>query len=112
MAGAAPGGTPAAGGGPTAMAAPVQPRIPIDIDNLRSRPEFEREPPAALFHYTDFDGVAGILATRALWLSKISTLNDTSEIHLAVQLFKARAAQAALRLAADEAGFVQEAAAH
>ena len=84
----------------------------ITIDNLRSRPEFERDPPSTLFHYTDFDGVAGILATRSLWLSKISTLNDTSEIHLAVQRFEARAAQAAQRLPADEAEFVREASAH
>ena len=89
-----------------------QPAKPISIDNLRSRPVFEREPPAALFHYTDFDGVAGILATRSLWLSKVSTLNDTSEIHLAVQQFKARVAQAAERLPRDEAAFVLEAATH
>jgi hypothetical protein len=94
------------------MGAPLQARSPITMDNLRSRPEFEREPPEALFHYTDFDGVAGILATRSLWLSKISTLNDTSEIHLAVEQFKARAAQAAERLAPDEALFLREAAAH
>jgi hypothetical protein len=87
-------------------------RSAISIDNLRSRPEFEREPPEALFHYTDFDGVSGILATRSLWLSKVSTLNDTSEIHLAVQQFKARAAQAAERLPSDEAEFVREAAVH
>ena len=82
------------------------------MENLRSRPEFERDPPAALFHYTDFDGVAGILATRSLWLSKISTLNDTSEIHLAVEQFKARAAHAAERLARDEADFLREASDH
>ena len=85
---------------------------PISLDLLASRPEFEREPPAALYHYTDFDGVAGILATRSLWLSKVSTLNDTSEIHLAVQQFKARAEKATERLPRDEAAFIREAASH
>ena len=85
---------------------------PISLDLLASRPEFEREPAAALFHYTDFDGVAGILATRSLWLSKVSTLNDTSEIHLAVQQFKARAEKAIERLPRDEAAFVREATSH
>ena len=84
----------------------------FSLDRLRSRDLFDREPPGTLYHYTDFDGVAGILATRSLWLSKISTLNDTSEIRLAVQQFKARAEQAAERLPADEARFVREAAAH
>ena len=94
------------------MGAPLQSRSPITVDNLRTRPEFERDPPPALYHYTDFDGVAGILATRSLWLSKISTLNDTSEIHLAVEQFKARADHAAERLAPDEGRFLREAAAH
>ena len=85
---------------------------PISLDLLASRPEFERAPPATLFHYTDFDGVAGILATRSLWLSKVSTLNDTSEIHLAVQQFKARVDKAVERLPRDEAAFVREAASH
>ena len=83
----------------------------VSVDALATRPEFEREPPATLFHYTDFDGVAGILATKSLWLSKISTLNDTSEIHLAVQQFRARASQAAERLPRDEADFLRDAAA-
>lgn len=80
----------------------------FSLDQLRSRPLFESDPPALLFHYTDFDGVAGILASRSLWLSKVSTLNDTSEIELAVRQFKERAAKAAERLPRDEADFVRE----
>ena len=84
----------------------------MQIDQLRSRPLFESDPPQLLFHYTDFDGVAGILASRSLWLSKVSTLNDTSEIELAVRQFKARAAQAAERLPKDEAEFLRHVADH
>ena len=53
---------------------------------------------------------AGILASRSLWLSKISTLNDTSEISVAVRQFKARATQAAERLPKDEGEFLRHAA--
>jgi hypothetical protein len=86
------------------------PTIPITLDFLPSRGLFEAQPPAELFHYTDLDGVAGILGTRSLWLSKISTLNDTSEISLAVRQFKAEADEAAGNLEEDEAAFLREAA--
>ena len=81
----------------------------VAIDNLPSRPLFEAEPPAELFHYTDLDGVAGILASRCLWLSKISTLNDTSEVSLAVRHFKTLAGEAS-GLQEQEAAFLRHAA--
>ena len=87
-----------------------QPRPPLPIDRLASTPLFEAEPPLELYHYTDLDGVAGILDTRYLWLSKISTLNDTSEISLAVHHFKVLASEAAQTLPANEAKLLQEAA--
>jgi DUF2971 family protein len=89
----------------------MQNPIPITLDFLPSRNLFEAQPPAELFHYTDLDGVAGILGTRSLWLSKISTLNDTSEISLAVRQFKAEADEAAGHLDEDAASFLREAAA-
>ena len=88
----------------------VQPRPPLSIDRLETTPLFEADPPRALYHYTDLDGVAGILETRYLWLSKISTLNDTSEISLAVQHFKVLAADADKALPTDEAKLLQAAA--
>ncbi|HZZ95232.1 MAG TPA: DUF2971 domain-containing protein [Usitatibacter sp.] len=60
----------------------------LAIDNLPSRTLFEHEPPAELYHYTDLDSLSGIFQTRTLWMSKISTMNDTSEIGLAVHHFK------------------------
>jgi hypothetical protein len=88
----------------------MSPRLPLPIDRLGSRPLFEAEPPLELFHYTDLDGVAGILESRYQWLSKVSTLNDTSEINLAVHHFKVLAHEAAGTLSTDEAKLLQEAA--
>jgi hypothetical protein len=61
---------------------------PISIEHLASRSVFEHDPPPELYHYTDLDSLSGIFQTRTLWLSKISTMNDTSEIGLAVRHFK------------------------
>ena len=88
----------------------MDPRLPLPFDRLGSRPLFEAEPPLELFHYTDLDGTAGILQSRYLWLSKVSTLNDTSEINLAVHHFKVLAHEAGSGLSTDEAKLLQEAA--
>jgi hypothetical protein len=90
----------------------MEPRLPLAIDNLRSRALFDSPPPAELFHYTDLDGMSGILESRFLWLSKISTLNDTSEINLAVHHFKVLAQEAAGALPREEAQVLVEAAEH
>jgi hypothetical protein len=82
----------------------------ITMERLRSRRLFERDPPGELFHYTDFDGLQGILKSRSLWLSKVSTLNDTSEVKLAVDQFKAHAAEVVRSLDAEAARFVEQAA--
>lgn len=84
---------------------------PIAIDQLPSRPLFEAEPPAELFHYTDFDGVSGILDSRHLWLSKISTLNDMSEINLAMHHFKVLAGEPGAGPSPAEVEFLRLAAA-
>jgi hypothetical protein len=88
----------------------MDPRLPLPFDHLASRPLFEAQPPLELFHYTDLDGVAGILNSRYLWLSKVSTLNDTSEVNLAVHHFKVLARESAASLPTDEAKLLQEAA--
>ena len=85
-------------------------RLPLSLERLASRPLFEAEPPAELFHYTDLDGTAGILNSRYLWLSKVSTLNDTSEVNLAVHHFKVLAHEARASLPQDEGKLLQEAA--
>jgi hypothetical protein len=82
----------------------------ITMERLGSRRHFERDPPKELFHYTDFDGLQGILKSRSLWLSKVSTLNDTSEVKLATDQFKSRAAEVARTLDVEAARFVEQAA--
>jgi hypothetical protein len=78
----------------------------IAIEKLPSRSAFEHDPPPELYHYTDLDSLSGIFQTRSLWLSKISTMNDTSEIGLAVHHFKRCVDAHAKDCARDEAEFL------
>ena len=41
---------------------------------------FDQNPSRSLFHYTSYEGLAGILRTKQLWLSDYKYLNDPSEI--------------------------------
>ena len=84
---------------------------PLAIEKLPSRKLFEHDPPAELYHYTDLDSLSGIFQTRTLWLSKISTMNDTSEIALAVQHFKRCVEAHTKESGRDEAVFLQHVAA-
>jgi hypothetical protein len=38
-----------------------------------------------LFHYTDANGLLGILRSRSLWATHFQSLNDTSEMHYAIK---------------------------
>src|SRR5258708_4976630 len=44
------------------------------------------EPPPIIYHYTNGDGLRGILETGRLWLSDTFTLNDPSELQHGVSL--------------------------
>jgi hypothetical protein len=83
----------------------------LSIEHLPSRTFFEHDPPAELYHYTDLDSLSGIFQTRSLWLSKISTMNDTSEIGLAVHHFKRCVEAHAKDSPREEADFLQHVAA-
>lgn len=89
----------------------MPPDDPLAIEKLPSRKLFEHAPPAELYHYTDLDSLSGIFQTRTLWLSKISTMNDTSEIALAVQHFKRCVEAHTKESGRDEAVFLQHVAA-
>jgi hypothetical protein len=78
----------------------------LAIEKLPSRTLFEHDPPPELYHYTDLDSLSGIFQTRSLWLSKISTMNDTSEIGLAVHHFKRCIEAHAKDSGRDEAEFL------
>src|SRR5271165_6893085 len=43
-------------------------------------------PPEALYHYTNQDGLIGIMKTKQLWATKVQYLNDTTEFNLAINL--------------------------
>jgi len=89
----------------------MSPDDPLAIERLPSRSAFEHDPPPELYHYTDLDSLSGIFQTRTLWLSKISTMNDTSEIALAVRHFKRCVDAHAKESERDEAVFLQHVAA-
>jgi len=89
----------------------MSPDDPLAIEKLPSRSAFEHDPPPELYHYTDLDSLSGIFQTRTLWLSKISTMNDTSEIALAVRHFKRCVDAHAKESERDEAVFLQHVAA-
>jgi len=84
---------------------------PIGIERLASREAFETPPPEHLFHYTDLEGVEGILGSKSLWMSKFTASNDISEISLAITHFQNFVESRVAALDADEAAFLHEAAA-
>lgn len=47
-----------------------------------------QKPPATLYHYTTQRGLIGILASKALWASKMQYLNDASEFQHALDIGK------------------------
>jgi hypothetical protein len=88
----------------------LSPVIPITIDRLPSRAEFEGNPPEHLFHYTDLEGVKGIFTSRTLWLSKFTASNDISEILLAIEHFQGFVERKASEFTVEEGDFLREAA--
>ena len=48
--------------------------------------EHEFDENARLFHYTNLDGLRGIISDRALWFSHIRTLNDPLEIEYGIRI--------------------------
>lgn len=65
--------------------------IPIKYSDIPSYELFACEPPNFLYHYTDYNGAAGIIESKSLRLTKLGYLNDTTELHHAINLFKSAA---------------------
>jgi hypothetical protein len=55
----------------------------------------EQRPPGTLYHYTDSNGLLGIVKNRALWATHVQYLNDSSEFIYARDLMKEVVAKAA-----------------
>ncbi len=83
---------------------------PISFERIASRAAFETGPPKHLYHYTDLEGVEGILSSKSLWMSKFTASNDISEISLAITHFQNFVESRVAALDADEASFLHEAA--
>lgn len=63
-------------------------RIPLGLTDLPSHAQFLRQPTEELFHYTSLDGARGIIETKSLHLTKVTYLNDRSELKFAIDLFR------------------------
>ena len=46
----------------------------------------ESEPPPLLCHYTNQDGLLGIISTGDIWATSVNDLNDRSEFEYAKEL--------------------------
>ena len=84
---------------------------PITFERLTSRAAFENDAPEHLYHYTDLEGVEGILSSKSLWMSKFTASNDISEITLAISQFQNFVESRVAALQPEEASFLHEAAA-
>lgn len=87
-------------------------RIPIRCRDLPSYSLFACDPPDLLYHYTSYEGANGIITNKALWLTKLSYLNDTTELKLAIDLFQREASRIAKEIKDREQREFLEKAAH
>jgi hypothetical protein len=69
-------------------------------------------PPFRIYHYTDDNGLRGILETGRLWLTDIFSMNDPSELShgfsCAIRILMRRAWEAKKSVAAEDAGQAKE----
>jgi hypothetical protein len=49
-----------------------------------------KSPPPDLYHYTDQNGLLGIMDSGNLWATKVQYLNDSKEFNLAVDMAKGK----------------------
>lgn len=86
-------------------------KIPIGYRDLPSHSLFACDPPEVLYHYTNYEGANGIITNKSLWLTKLSYLNDTTELKLAIDLFHEVASRATKGIEDREKGeFLEKAA--
>jgi hypothetical protein len=57
----------------------------MEVQNLRARAQDHPYPPR-LYHYTDVQGLLGIIQTQTLWATHVDYLNDSSEVQYARRL--------------------------
>jgi hypothetical protein len=76
--------------------------IPIMHTDLKSYDQFSFDPPDILYHYTDLNGASGIIISKSLRLTKLSYLNDTSELKLGISIFRDFAQKKAAEISNSE----------
>jgi hypothetical protein len=67
--------------------------LALSRDLLTDWFSYQKSPPEFLYHYTNTDGLLGILKSNRLWATNIFYLNDKSEITYALQLINEKLQQ-------------------
>ena len=80
----------------------IEVKIPIKHMDLKSYAVFASDPPDILHHYTDLNGASGIISSKSLRLTKLSYLNDTSELKHGISMFQGHAEKTASKIADTE----------
>lgn len=57
-------------------------------DQLKKKEYLKRYPSSPLYHYTDANGLKGIIESKSLWLTDIKYMNDANELTYAQNLIK------------------------
>lgn len=83
-------------------------RLLFGVPDLPSHNLFCADPPPVLYHYSDANGLMGIVSSRALWLTKIQNLNDKSELETAISAFRSAISTFNTRLATEEDEYLQQ----
>ena len=77
---------------PLYLLKPAHNTIPLQesIDSFQELwlEKHDYEDKKTLFHYTDLNGLRGILENRAIWCGHVSSLNDPAELHYGRELIK------------------------
>jgi hypothetical protein len=71
------------------------------LDELLGSWKDKESPPPTLFHFTDCDGLVGILTTKTLRASLATSLNDASETKYAISRLRSRLEARSIRLSPD-----------
>lgn len=58
--------------------------FPPEYDEITDFIENDALPESTIYHYTNWEGLQGILRNRELWLTNSKNLTDTSEVHYAI----------------------------
>jgi hypothetical protein len=75
-------------------------RSGVQVEFDIAAPDFAAQHPE-LYHYTDFDGLKGIVESNTLWATQFDQLNDSTEVTLLKQFMMEPLKERAIKAAQD-----------